>query len=226
MTTDQANATAAWQALAEFWSPFAFMLGDGATVEEIDAWQAAQDVTLPSDVRALIGVHSHLQVPAITGGGYPAEVSLSHVSQWVRFDRSEVNTRMDDPEWWPEIFEEAGLPSASMADYVIVGSSPWGADYGIYVMLHPGSSAVYGIASNEPRIDPLGSMVDWVAKLRPKGLPNVQALPAAWEDFDEGSGAGLAERHRFYLGLGHPERLQRWESFEAKFIEIFDSLSS
>lgn len=227
MSEQEQTAQQAWHALETFWSPFSFLLAPGATPEQIDAWQKKEGVTLQPDVGALIGVHGAFGVPASVYTDFSAEVTLSAIDQWIRFDRSILNEV--DPDFWPEIFKDHNCPSTSMEDYVVIGSDPSGADYGIYLILHLESSAVFGIQWNTVEIEAFGTMTGWLTERRLRGLKNVAEYPASWNEEvaeDDAGGASLAKRHRFYLELGYPERLARWDKVEAKFIQAFDTLAA
>ena len=227
MSERERTAEQAWDALETFWSPFAFLLQPGATPEQIGTWQDSQGVKLPSDVRALIGVRSSVGVPTGAYGDFCAETALATIDQWTRFDRSILNQQMDDPDFWPGVFKDYKCPSTSMEDYVEVGSDPWGADYGMYLMLHLESSTVFGIQWDIPEITALGAMTTWLAERRLGGLKNVAEYVAGWnEGWDDPGGAAFAKKHRFYLGLGYPERMARWEEVEAEFIKAFDALAA
>lgn len=114
MSEQEQTAQQAWHALETFWSPFSFLLAPGATPEQIDAWQKKEGVTLQPDVGALIGVHGAFGVPASVYTDFSAEVTLSAIDQWIRFDRSILNEV--DPDFWPEIFKDHNCPSTSMED--------------------------------------------------------------------------------------------------------------
>ena len=231
MSEQAQTAQQAWDALEAFWSPFSFLLEPGATPEQIDTWQETEGVTLQPDVRALIGVHGSVGVPTTFYGDFCAETALSTIDQWTRFDRSILNKEQGDPDFWPQVFKDHKCPSTSMEDYVVVGSDPWGADYGIYLTLHQKSSAIFGITWNIPEIKALGTgtMTTWLGQRRLGGLKSVDEYAERWnKEHDDSGGAGLAKLHRFYLesGYGYPERLTRWEEVEAEFIKEFDALAA
>lgn len=227
MSEQEQTARQAWHALERFWSPFSFLLSPGATKRQIDVWQKKEGVTLQPDVRALIGVHGPFGVPASGYTDFSAEVTLSAIDQWIRFDRSFLNEEVD-PDFWPELFTDHNCPSTSMEDYVAIGSDPSGADYGIYVILHLESSTVFGITWNAAEIEAFGTMTAWLTERRLGGLKNVAEYPAIWNEnmADEAGGASLAKWHRSYLELANPERLARWDKVEAKFIPAFDRLAA
>ena len=230
MSEQEQTAQQAWHALETFWSPFSFLFGPGATPEQIDVWQEKEGVTLPPDVRAIIGVHDSIGLPALDLIDFSPEVTLSAIGQWLRFDRSILYTEDPDPEFWPDVFKEYSCPSLSIEDYVVIGSAPLGPDYGIYLMLHPESSTVYGIQWNHPSITAFGTMATWLTKNRLGGLKDVAEYPVRFDadvptGQESGGGASLAEWQRSYLELGYPERLARWDKVEAKFIQTFDALN-
>ncbi len=216
----------AWNELISFWSPFSFMLVPGASAEQIEAFQIKEDVILQPRLKELISIYSALNIPAGCNLDFCAEATLSTIDTWVRFDKSSMNTIMDDPDWWPGIFRDNNCPSTSMKDYIVIGSNPWGADYGFYVMLHQSSNTVFSIDENIPEIKPMGDIVTWLAENRLGGLKNVKAYADSWNDeSDNSGGAGLAKEHCFYLNLGYPEALARWEKIEPEFISTFDKIS-
>ena len=225
--TQQAQIAAekSWTALTSFWSPFPFLLQPGATTEQVDSWQTAQGVTLSPEVRALVAKHTFINLPTGKYGDFSPETTLTPIEQWLRFDRSDLNQEMDDAEYWPDILADSGCPSRAVQDYVIIGSDLWGADYGIFVILHPETNAVFGITQNIPEITPLGTMNSWLAERRLNNLPSASAYkPFCLESGEHESGAVLAEGHRFYLSLDTAGRAAQWEKVQTQFIQAFDSL--
>lgn len=215
----------AWNNLSEFWKDFSFMLVDGASSEQIAAFEKDQEVTLTNDVKELISIHSAVDIPSGIYGYYCAETALATIDKWERFDNSILNKQMDDPTFWPGVFKQYNCPSEDMKDYVVIGSDPWGADYGIYMMLHQASGTVFGIDWNIPEIKALGDMVTWVAQHRLGGYADTKAYVDNWnKNSDDPGGAGIAKNNRFYLNIGYPERLARWEKTEAQFIAAFDKI--
>jgi len=228
MSEQEQTAQQAWQALETFWSPFSFLFAPGSTPAQIDVWQKKEGVTLPPDVRALIGVHGSVGLPGGVYTDFSAEVTLSTLDQWTRFDRSVLNNEAEvEPDFWPSVFKNYNCPSTSMKDYVVIGVDPSGVDYGIYAILHLESSAVFGITVNTAKIQAFGTMTAWLAERRLGRLENVTAYPTRWNgevDEDDFGGAGLARFYRSKLDY-FPKRLARWETVEAKFIQTFDALN-
>jgi hypothetical protein len=213
----------AWENLAAFWEPFAFMLVPGASAEAIEAFEKDQNVELHPRTKELISIYSTIGIP--TGsGGFCAETAMQTLDTWKRFDNSYLNCRGED--WWPEIFEECNCPSTNMKDYVVIGSDPWGADYGVYMILHQATNTVFGITENIPEIIGLGDMVDWVANHRLE-FKNVQEYVTDYNtEWDDPGGAGIAKQHRFYIELGYSQQLERWNTNQDQFIVAFDKISS
>ncbi|MDA3882425.1 MAG: hypothetical protein PF481_04025 [Bacteroidales bacterium] len=135
----------AWVRLKSFWNPFSFMLSKGASPEQINIFQKKEDVLLQPRIIELISIYSTIGIPTESYGYFCAETALMPIAQWSRFDNSILNKEQDDPSFWPEVFSDYNCPSTSMNDYIVVGSDPWGADYGIYLMLHQKSNTIFGI---------------------------------------------------------------------------------
>ncbi|WP_372645221.1 hypothetical protein [Ancylomarina sp.] len=217
----------AWDELVSFWSPFSFMLVPGASAKQIQDFQIREDVILQPRLRELISIYSAFDIPAGYNLDFCAEATLYTIDTWVRFDKSSMNTIMDDPDWWPDIFRKNNCPSTLMKDYIVIGSNPWGADYGFYVMLHQSSNTVFSIDENIPEIKPMGDIVTWLAENRLGDLKNAKAYVDSYnKESDNGGGAGISKENRFYLELGYPEALARWEKVESKFISTFDGIST
>jgi len=226
MSTTAITPEEAWNQLSSFWSSFPFLLEEGATFEEITSFENEQDVVLQDNVKELINIHSMVRVPTGIYGYFCAETAMSTLDEWVRFDNSILNTQMDDPDFWPGIFKDYNCPSTSMEDYVVIGSDPWGADYGIYMMLHQSSSTVYGINWNIPEITHLGDMITWLAEHRLGDYKNEKEYVDNWNENDDNSGGtGISKTNRFYLNIGYPEALKAWDTKEDEFIKAFDSIS-
>jgi len=216
-----------WDELISFWSPFSFLLVPGASAKQIQDFQIKEDVILHPKVKELISIYSAFDIPSGYNIDFCAEATLATIDTWVRFDRSSMNTIMDDPDWWPGIFRDNNCPSTSMKDYVVIGSNPWGADYGFYVMLHQSSNTVYSIDENIPEIKPMGDIVSWLAENRLGGFENAKAYVDSYnEESDNGEGAGISKENRFYLEIGYPEALARWGKVESKFISTFDGIGA
>lgn len=217
----------AWDHLAEFWSSFPFLLEEGATSEEISSFENEQDVVLQDKVKELISIHSMVRVPTGIHGYFCAETAMSTIDQWVRFDNSILNTQMDDPDYWPGVFQTSNCPSTSMEDYVVIGSDPWGADYGMYMMIYLKDSTAYGITWNIPEITHLGDMVTWLSNHRLGDYKDEKIYVDDWnsDNDDDFGGAGISKNNRFYLNMGYPEALQAWETKQADFIAAFDSIT-
>jgi len=217
----------AWDELISFWSPFSFLLVPGASTEQIEAFQMKEDVILQPRLKELISIYSAFDIPSGYSIDFSAEATLAPIDTWVRFDKSSMNTIMDDPDWWPGIFRDNNCPSTSMKDYIVIGSNPWAADYGFYVMLHQSSNTVFSIDENIPVIKPLGDIVTWLAENRLGGFQNVKAYVDSYnEESDNGGGAGMSKENRFYLELGYPEALARWNKVESEFISTFDEIGA
>lgn len=219
----------AWDKLTSFWSPFSFMLVNGATAEQIQLFETKEEVELQPRVKELISIYSTVGIPTGYNTSFCAENTLYTIDNWVRFDHSSLNTVIDEPEFWPNVFKDNNCPSLSMNDYVVIGCDPWGADYGYYVMLHQSSNTVFSIVENIPEISPLGDIVSWVAEQRLGDLENVEAYVNNWNnDSYKPGGAGIAESNRFYLGVGYPvpDALARWNKEEKSFIATFDNIGA
>ena len=227
MDKNQLTPQQAWDKLAAFWSPFSFMLVDGATSKQIELFESKEDVVLQSRVKELISIYSAVGIPTGIYGSLCAENSLSTLENWIRFDNSSLNTVIDNPDFWPGVFKDSNCPSLSMKDYVVIGSDPWGADYGVYIMLHQASNTVFCIVENIPEIIPLGDIVTWLAEQRLGNVENVETYVNEWNNnSDEPGGVGIANTNRFYLGLGYPDALARWNTKEKAFIVAFDNIGA
>jgi len=227
MNKKQITPQQAWDMLASFWSPFSFMLVPGAGKEQIKAFEVKEKVVIQPRVKELISIYSAVGIPTGAYGYFCAETTLATIDKWKRFDNSFLNTQMDDPDFWPEIFKDSNCPSTSMKDYIVIGSDPWGADYGYYMMLHQESNTVFSIDWNIPEVIAMGDIVEWLAKHRLGGFKNVKAYVDDWNNGSYNTGgAGIAKENRFYLGLGYPEALARWEKVETEFIKTFDKIGT
>ncbi len=217
----------AWDELVSYWTPFSFLLVPGASAKQIQDFQIQEDVILQPRLKELISIYSAFDIPSGYNLDFCAEATLATIDRWERFDKSSMNTIMDDPDWWPGIFRDNNCPSTSMKDYIVIGSNPWGADYGYYVILHQSSNTVFSIDENIPEITPMGDIITWLAKERLGSLKNVKAYVDTYnKESDNGGGAGISKENRFYLELGYPEALARWGNVEQKFISTFDGVGA
>lgn len=226
MNKSQITPQQAWLSLSDFWSPFSFLLVNGASKEQINDFETREKVVLQQRVKDLISINSALDIPSGYFIDFSAEATLSTIDTWVRFDNSKINTIMEDPDWWPNIFKDKKLPSTSMKDYIIIGSNPWAADYGFYVMLHQDSNTVYSLDEDIPEIKLLGDIVNWLGECRLNNFKNVQDyVDKNNDETDHAGGEGIAKDNRFYLNLGYPSVLARWNNEEAKFIKTFNEIA-
>jgi hypothetical protein len=222
----QLSPQQAWLSLKDFWAPFSFLLVKGASAEQIEKFEAKEEVILQERVKDLISINSAFDIPSGYFSDFSAEVTLFPIQNWLRFDHSEINTIMEDPDWWPAIFKENNLPSSLMKDYIVIGSNPWAADYGYHVFLHQDSNTVYSLIENIPEIELLGDIVNWLGQYRLNNFKNVKEYVDKNNNATgcEG-GKEISRKNRFYLDIEYPDALARWNSEEEEFIKTFDKIA-
>ena len=142
-----------------------------------------------------------LPSPTFLSRRFPPEVCLVSVACWAR-----------PPAL---LAEELGWSAAALADHLVIGFNPEGADYSQPLLLQLSTGAVLGVTENVPEARPLGAFDEWVACARQEGCDDPLALYLGEEGAGAaGVGAGAAavaaaaraaaERHAWYLRLGPP----------------------
>jgi hypothetical protein len=185
-----ATGAAIWDAVKAAWPPaFAPLFEPGASDAELDAAEERLCVTLPPRVRELVAACSGAGLPAPRPSLFPAECTLTPVGSWCH-----PTPLLGEPfDWTP----------AQLADHVVVGFNPEGADYSNPVLLRLSDATVHGFTLNIPEAVPLGPFDGWVATLRPPGCDDPSRMYA--DDDPDASPEDVGERHAFYLRFAPEE---------------------
>jgi hypothetical protein len=219
-----------WAAAAAAWPPGLRPLFErpGNTDAELDAAEARLAARVPPRVRQCMRACTGAGLPSPTflSRRFPPEVCLVSAGAWVR------------P---PALLgEELGWSDTELADHVVIGFNPEGADYSQPVLLQLSTGVVLGVTENIPEAVPLGAFDEWVACARQEGCDDPLALYTGDRGWGGGAGPGApaggasaassaaaegaaaaaasaaaAERHRFYLqfapcGMNNAARAAAW----------------
>jgi len=233
------SAEETWTRVKAAWPGFEFMWQAGDSDADIAAAEARLGIKLRDDVRQLMKVCSGAGAgfPAPDDiGGVAAEVVLRSVKYWQPIA---THGGIELPEDSIGEFEEEHFKEFGLKDVVVIGENPWGADYGIFVLLENTTGRVSRFEVNDGSPEPIGSFAEWLLGKRAFGkLPDQgQAYVGAYgygddaefitEEEDFAGAKSLAKDHRDHLSYsGDSESLLKaWGAVEAQFIETVDRLN-